>query len=106
MIKVVEQHLNYENSYAFLGDDPVSPQITGNIGGVFSSDLSGLSIDNVTGTVYLKDTTDDMMLFTIPSSNVGNYQITYTPPTGFEKLGDDLLGLYSYGHYGDQLVAE
>ena len=64
----------------FHGGDTVFCQGTGTSGGTFSSG-TGLVIDASTGEINLA------------ASTPGNYQVTYTPPTSWQQMGQDIDGL-------------
>ena len=67
------------------GVNPVAT-ITGTSGGAFSSG-TGLVIDASTGEIDLA------------SSTPGNYEVTYTPPSNWQQIGQDIDGLSN----GDQM---
>ena len=53
--------------------------ITGEPGGTFSAG-TGLVIDSLTGEINLS------------TSTPGNYQVTYTPPSNWQQIGQDIEG--------------
>ena len=69
---------NYGGSYGVLfnSTNPVAT-ITGSVGGTFSA-TNGLVIDSLTGEIDLS------------SATAGNYQVTYTPPSNWQQLGQDI----------------
>jgi len=97
-INVIFEHFNYGGTTEFcLESSNAVTNIIGNTGGLFTSNNPDLSLDSLTGLIYLSDYLEDygMGWFdTIAVSSLpGNYQITYTPPSGFQKMGQDLDGL-------------
>ena len=71
---------NYGGATTFCvgGTNPIAT-ITGDSLGIFTA-TGGLTVDSLTGEIDLSTAT------------VGNYQVTYTPPSNWQQIGQDIDG--------------
>ena len=78
-------------SFALGTTNPVAT-ITGASGGTFSA-TGGLTIDANTGEIDLSTAT------------AGNYQVTYTPASNWQQIGQSVVGKYVSINYSGDIIA-